>query len=369
MKWILLLLGGLLLAYTNGANDNFKGAASLLGSGTCSYRRALTWACITTFAGSLSAFWLARGLIDAYSGKDLVADAVAAETGFLVAVGIGAALTIGLGTRLAFPVSTTHALTGALVGAGLTYGPVRWVVLKSGFLFPLLVSPVLAALLCAAIYLVFRAARLRLGIDKQSCVCVGPVAVAAEPVAAAGEQLLRSATTVQVKLSSVLTCREFYGGRFAGVAVSTLVDASHYLTAGALSFARGLNDTPKIAALLLAGSFLAPAESVAVVAVAMGVGGWLSARRVATTMSFRVTPLSPGQGFASNLSASLLVIFASRWGLPVSTTHVTVGSLVGIGAVSGQLQTRMVSAIVLAWLLTLPVAAGLAAVTASLLGG
>jgi PiT family inorganic phosphate transporter len=195
------------------------------------------------------------------------------------------------------------------------------------------------------------------------------VVVVAEPVAAAGEQLLRSAAAVQVKLSSEQTCREFYCGRFAGVPVSAMVDAAHYLTAGAVSFARGLSDTPKIVALLLAGSFLAPAEGVAVVAVAMALGGWLSARRVATTMSFRVTTLNPGQGFASNLTSSLLVIYASRWGLPVSTTHVTVGSLCGIGAISGQVQTRMVSAIVLAWLVTLPVAAGLAAVAASLLVG
>ncbi|GAB4120397.1 MAG: hypothetical protein Kow001_19450 [Acidobacteriota bacterium] len=364
--WILLLLGGLLLAYTNGANDNFKGTASLLGSGTCGYRRALTWACVTTFAGSLAALWLARDLLEVYSGKGLVVDAVVARSDFMATVGIGAALTVGLAVWLGLPVSTTHALTGALVGAGLSYGPVHWTVLKDGFLVPLLVSPVLAALLCAAVYLLFRAARLRLGIDKESCICVGPVVVAARPVVAAGEQLLGSAATVQVKLSSEETCREFYCGRFAGVPVSALVDAAHYLTAGAVSFARGLNDTPKIAALLLAGSFLAPAESVAVVAVAMGVGGWLSARRVATTMSFRVTRLNPGQGFASNLTASLMVIFASRWGLPVSTTHVTVGSLCGIGAVSGQVQTRMVSAIVLAWLVTLPLAAGLAA-AASLL--
>ncbi len=367
MSLVLLFLGGLLVSYTNGANDNFKGVASLLGSGTTNYRRALNWACLTTFAGSLAAVWLARGLLDAFSGKGLVSEALAGQVDFLVAVGIGASLTVGLAAWLGFPISTTHALTGALVGAGLTQGPIHWMVLKDGFLLPLLLSPLLAALICAAVYLGFRAARLSLGIDKESCICVGPAVVATQPVAAAGEQLIRATAAVQAKLAPEQTCREFYCGRFLGVPVSAVVDAAHYLTAGALSFARGLNDTPKIAALLLAGGSLAPVESMAVVAAAMAAGGWLSARRVAATMSYKVTAMNPGQGFASNLTAAVLVIFASRWGLPVSTTHVTVGSLCGIGAVSGGIQTRMVSAIVLAWLVTLPLAAALAA-AACLLG-
>ena len=55
---------GLLLAFANGANDNFKGVATLMGSRTTSYRRALVWATVTTALGSVTALLLARGLLE-----------------------------------------------------------------------------------------------------------------------------------------------------------------------------------------------------------------------------------------------------------------------------------------------------------------
>src|SRR6185436_11385527 len=69
---IVLALAVVFLAYTNGANDNFKGVATLFGSGTAKYRTALAWATVTTLAGSLLALYLAAGLVDAFSGKGLV---------------------------------------------------------------------------------------------------------------------------------------------------------------------------------------------------------------------------------------------------------------------------------------------------------
>ena len=63
------------------------------------------------------------------------------------------------------------------------------------------------------------------------------------------------------------------------------------------------------------------------VALGMAVGGLLNARKVAETMSNKITKLNHGQGFTANLVTSILVIFASKLGMPVSTTHVSVGSL------------------------------------------
>src|SRR5689334_6173312 len=133
---LLIILSVLLLAYTNGANDNFKGVATLFGSGTTNYRNALTWATITTAAGSLLALVLAGNLVNTFKGKGLVPDAITAEPGFLLAVSLGAALTVLLATRFGLPVSTTHALTGGLVGAGLlaTGGHITWSALTSSFL-------------------------------------------------------------------------------------------------------------------------------------------------------------------------------------------------------------------------------------------
>ena len=71
-----------------------------------------------------------------------------------------------------------------------------------------------------------------------------------------------------------------------------MVDAGHFLSAGIVSFARGLNDTPKIAALLLLVKWLTPATNIMVVALAMAIGGLLGARRVAETMSHKITAMN-----------------------------------------------------------------------------
>lgn len=152
-------------------------------------------------------------------------------------------------------------------------------------------------------------------------------------------------------------CAERYTGRVLGLDAQTALNAAHYLSAGMVSFARGLNDTPKIAALLLAAHALDVQPAMATVGLAMAVAGWLNARRVAETMSRKITPLNHGQGFTANLVTSLLVIFASRWGLPVSTTHVSVGSLFGVGLITRKADVGVVSSILLAWALTLPVVA------------
>src|SRR4051812_34505001 len=96
------------LAWSNGANDNFKGVASLFGSRTCGYRMALGWATATTFAGSATAFFCAAVLLRKFSGKGLVPDALTSSPHFLLAVALGTGLTVIVATRLGFPISTTH---------------------------------------------------------------------------------------------------------------------------------------------------------------------------------------------------------------------------------------------------------------------
>ena len=123
---------------------------------------------------------------------------------------------------------------------------------------------------------------------------------------------------------------------YIGISGQRLVDVGHFISAGVVSFARGLNDTPKIAAVLLASPILGPKASLVAVAAAMGIGGLVGARRVAETMSHKVTAMSTGQGLSASLATGSLVLAASLAGLPVSTTHVSVGSLVGIGTMNGK---------------------------------
>src|SRR5258708_39339708 len=102
---VAIILAIVFLAYTNGGNDNFKGVATLFGSGTAKYGTALVWATATTLAGSLCALLLAQGLIDTFKGKGLVPDAVTIQGRFILAVSLAAAGTVLLATRLGMPVS------------------------------------------------------------------------------------------------------------------------------------------------------------------------------------------------------------------------------------------------------------------------
>ena len=99
------------------------------------------------------------------------------------------------------------------------------------------------------------------------------------------------------------------------------------------------------------------------VALAMGLGGLLNARKVAETMSRKIATMNEGQALTANLVTSFLVIFASRIGVPVSTTHCSVGAISGVGLVKGTADKSVIGAILLSWLLTLPAAAAIAAMT------
>ena len=283
----LITIAVVVVAYANGANANFKGVASLFGSGTTSYRTAMNWAAVTTASGCVAAMFLAAGLLKTFSGKGLVPEALIAQPLFLLAVAAGAGITGLLATRLGFPVSTTHMLTGALLGAGWIAGEVNVAKLWESFIKPLLLSPLLALVVGAVIYLVLKT--LRLAPDHRT---------------------------------------------------STL-DALHFLSAGAVCFARGLNDTPKMAALLLGVGWLHGNAGMILIALAMAAGGLISAKQVAETLAHKITDMNPGQGFAANLATALLVTTASIHGLPVSTTHVSVGALLGIGITTRQAKWRL----------------------------
>ncbi len=304
---ILILIAVFVVAYANGANANFKGVASLFGSGTTSYRTAVNWAAVTTAAGCVAAMFLASSMLKAFSGKGLVPDALIAQPGFLLAVAASAAVTGVLATQFGFPVSTTHLLTGSLLGAGWIAGDVNAAKLWESFMKPLLISPVLAVLAGGVMYLVLKT--LRLAPDHRT----------------------------------------------------RTLDTLHFLSAGAVCFARGLNDTPKMAALLLGIGWLQDSAGMILIAIAMALGGLISAKAVAETLAHKITGMNPGQGFAANLATALLVTTASLHGLPVSTTHVSVGALLGIGITTRQAKWRTVIPVLAAWVITLPCSALVAA--------
>jgi PiT family inorganic phosphate transporter len=162
-------------------------------------------------------------------------------------------------------------------------------------------------------------------------------------------------------------CVEKYGGRLLGVSLQQLVDGVHYFSACVVSFARGLNDTPKIVGLLLVVEALRVELGMLAIATAMALGGLLNARKVAVTMSRKIARMNDGQALTANLVTGLLVVLASRYGLPVSTTHVSVGAIGGIGLANGSAARGVIGGILASWVLTLPIATVLAALTYGLL--
>src|SRR5881227_1211683 len=360
MIFVLLFFATCFLAYSNGANDNFKGVASLFGSRTCNYRTAISWATVTTFGGSIMSIFLAPTLLKKFSGKGIVPDHFVSSEYFLLAVAIGAGLTVIIATLTGFPISTTHALTGAIIGCGFAAaGPhLNFSALCKGFVLPLLLSPVLAMAVAGLLYVIFHGARIALGLKKEWCVCIGEdERVIAMPQPNSLLALRPVSLPSHLTVDEVENCRERYGGNFLGLTSQQVVDAAHFLSAGTVSFARGLNDTPKIVALLLFWKALDIRWEFVAVALTMAVGGLLSARRIAETMSQKITTMNHGRGFTANLTTAILVVLASLFGLPVSTTHVSVGSLFGIGLTTGKANPRVISAIVFSWLITLPCAA------------
>jgi PiT family inorganic phosphate transporter len=357
---VLIVAFAVALAFANGANDNSKGVATLIGGGLLSGKKAILYAGAATLLGSVVAIWFGAELASKFKGKGIVDAAILGSTLFPLCVGIAASLTVLLATRIGMPISTTHSMVGSIIGIGLAGGGLHWPAVWSKFFYPLLAAPLVAVASAVLVYVVFRWARIRMGITAQTCFCVGQ---AMQPV-----KLKNDGTMCFVESGLTLTidqqqnCIRRYDGQVVGINAQAVVDRLHLLSAGAISFARGLNDTPKVAALMIGLSFLTDANAVILTGAGILAGGLLMVRRVSQTMSTRITTMNDGQAFSANLTTAFLVIIASRWGVPVSTTHVSCGSLFGIGLLTKQGNSRVIGSIVLAWITTLPVAAVIGAI-------
>ncbi|MFD2450109.1 inorganic phosphate transporter [Vogesella fluminis] len=139
--------------------------------------------------------------------------------------------------------------------------------------------------------------------------------------------------------------------------VQSIVDSLHIVSGFSICMSRAVNDTPKLIALLLAAHILSVNASLVVIAAGMGIGGLLNSRKVAETVSKKLVRLEAVQGLSANFVTSMLVIFASKLGFPVSTTHVSIGAIFGAGCVSRTASAKELSKVVASWITTLPFAA------------
>jgi len=151
-------------------------------------------------------------------------------------------------------------------------------------------------------------------VEKESCLCIAEGELV--PVTTAGMVAVAAPSHVRVDVALSPECAERYSGRVLGLRAQSAVDVTHYLNAGAVCFARAVNDTPKIAALLFGAAALGTSLAtpmLTVVALAMAAGGWFHSRKVAETMSKNITNLNTGQGLTANLMTTLPLGLTLGW--------------------------------------------------------
>ncbi len=322
-----LLVGliGLALAFDflNGMHDAANSIATVVATRLLRPMQAVAFAAFFNFAAyflTISfpqlhkvAETIGKGLID----KDLVTPAVV--FGALVGATFWNIVTWLKG----IPSSSSHALVGGIVGAGVAHAGIegiQWNGLNKTVV-AIFLSPMLGMLLAMLIML-------------------------------ASSWALRRATAIRAEKS-----------------FRTL----HLFSSAAYSISHGLNDAQKTMGIItvllystgyLGGEFHIP-HWVAIscyVAIALGTlsGGW----RIIETMGGRITKLSQHQGFSASLGGSIMVFIASLLGIPVSTTHTITGSIIGAGVARRASAVRwgVASNVVVAWFITIPASAAVAAV-------
>lgn len=296
-----------LLAFANGANDAGKSVVTLETpgpSGALTKRRPLVWGGFFTGVGSVAAILISGRLLTVFTPQTLLHNSP--ESAFVLAALAGATLWILAATFVRLPVSSTHAIVGAIVIlAVFVYGlsSVQWTYLAVRVVLPLAGGPI---------------------------------------VALVGINIL---------------------DRFTGkpgmpsVAKPRLTQLTHWATGAATAFARGINDAPKMAAL---GAFFLlanPSESLwvpySVIALAVLLGSIVLGHRVVVTAIGKHANLDQVQRSKANAATALVVSAGAILGAPLSTTQVHQGTNAGIGRDRSVIRSSLRS-MLLPWFVTLP---------------
>ena len=329
-----LLIGLIAVAlafdFLNGLHDAANSIATVVGTRLISPVAAVGFAAFFNFAAYfLALHWpalhkvadtIGKGLID----KDLITPAVV--FGALVGAMFWNVVTWIKG----IPSSSSHALVGGIVGAGVAHAgfpSIQWVGLNKT-LIAIVLSPMLGLILTMAIMLLTSWLGLR--------------------ASARGAE------------------RTFRG--------------LHLVSAGAYSLGHGLNDAQKtmgiISVLLystgyLHGEFHVPGWVALSCYIAMGLGTLSGGWRIIETMGTRITKLSQHQGFSASAAGSMMLFAASYFGIPVSTTHTITGCVIGAGAARRASAVRwgIAGNVAIAWIITIPASALVAALFYWLVSG
>ena len=344
------------VAFLNGANDISRSIAVLVGAGVRDYKKACKIGTLGTVIGSVASFWFAIRMVETFT-KTWTAQPLQPSPFLLLGILVTITFWLTAMTSFGIPVSTTHAIVGAIIGLSLVkqgWEQVLWGSIGVKVFLPLLISPFLASAVSWFLYRAF------ITLDRVNpCLCVGEAAPQLD-MSAQGEVIaLIPAKRLSFIIASAHSCRQFLRHQ-----VGITADHLHLLSAIAIAVARALNDTPKIVALgLLAQGSVPQSLLFALATLAMGAGSLIGGWRVTRTLANKITTLDNRTGLSANLTIALLVAGCANLGLPVSTTQVTGGAIIGAGTAkrTKSVYWDVVSNIALAWFVTLPACAILSA--------
>jgi len=400
---VLLTLGIIFALYMTwgvGANDVANAMGTSVGSGAITVKKAILIAAVFEFAGA----FLAGGHVTGTIRKGII-DANAVPSPEILVYGmLSALLAAGVWLMVAsyygWPVSTTHTIVGALVGfgmVGLGFDAVEWKVV-GGIVASWLISPLIGATIAFVLAQSVRKFILDTDSPFENAKKYGPVYVFLMGVLIALVTMFKGLKHLSLELSTgqsvlvaiVVGLIVAFVGRVLLRRISP-VDADaerdfHYasvekvfaplcvFTACSMAFAHGSNDVANgigplaaIVSIIDTGEVAQESALPLWILVLGGVGIVLGLAtmgyRVMKTIGTKITELTPSRGFCAELAAASTVVLASRLGLPVSTTHIIVGAVLGVGLARGiaAIDLRVVVGIVTSWVVTLPIGAALAA--------
>ncbi|MDX1401549.1 MAG: inorganic phosphate transporter [Kiloniellales bacterium] len=393
---------GLFMTWGIGANDVANALGTSVGSGAVTVRTAIIIAAIFEFLGAA----VAGGPVTKTIRKGIIdPEPIASQPDILVfgmlAALLAAAIWLMVASVKGWPVSTTHSIVGALVGfgiAGIGIEAVNWgkigQIAASWVISPLIGGGLAFLLLITIQRLILRAKR-----PLESAIRWVPAYAFLVGFVMALITLFKGLKHLDLDLSipmSFLLAAAFglVVGLFGRHAVSRVkIDPSAdrdfqftnverifaplmILTACAMAFAHGSNDVANgigplaaVLALVRSGGDVSQTSELPIWLLVLGGGGIVLGLatygyRVIQTIGKSITELTPSSGFCATMAAAATVVLASRTGLPVSTTHIAVGAVMGVGLARGfaALDLRVIGSIFSAWLVTLPVGGILAAI-------
>ena len=390
---------GFFMAWGIGANDVANAMGTSVGARALTLFQAILVACIFEFAGA----YLAGGEVTSTIRKDIIDPNILSGSPDLLVYGMLSSL-LAAGTWLliasykGWPVSTTHSIVGAIVGfaaVGISMDAVVWNKVTT-IISSWVGSPLMAGTIS---FLIFKSVQILI-LDTED-----PFANAKKFVPGymflvgfviAMVTFLKGLKHVGLDLSfqQSLLFSSAFGVVIAllGTAFLKGVDNSSkqrgdvvfdgvervfavlmVFTACAMAFAHGSNDVANavgplaaVANIVQSGGEIAAKSSMPWWILLLGGSGIVAGLimlgyRVIETVGRNITELTPSRGFAAELAAATTVVLASGTGLPISTTHTLVGAVLGVGLARGisAVNARVVGKIILSWIITLPVGAGL----------